>query len=145
MATHVISESTNRVMTTPREAHLAQDAFEALEGHDGKLLIDQGSDHVSTVPPEIGRILQEVLHVMANGGTVTIGAIPDELTTSAAAALLGVSRPTLMKLIRDEVLPSHRVGSHTRLKADDVLAERSARRGRQRAAFAALRELEDED
>lgn len=145
MATHVTSDTANRVMTTEREAHLAKSAFEALEGPEGRLLIDRGSDDTVILPPELGRILQDVLRAMANGGTVTVGAIPDALTTSAAAAVLGVSRPTLMKLVKDGVLPAHSVGTHARLKAEDVLAERAARRERQRAAFAAVRDLEDDD
>lgn len=83
---------------------------------------------------------------MARGGTVTIGSVPEVLTTSAAAGILGISRPTLMKMINTGLIPSHKVGTHHRLRAEDVFAALRARRSRERAAFAELMELEgDED
>ena len=81
---------------------------------------------------------------MARGGAVTITSLPKEMTTTTAAAVLGVSRPTLMAMIREGRIPAHRVGSHHRLLADDVFAERSARRARERAAFVDLQEALDE-
>jgi excisionase family DNA binding protein len=69
--------------------------------------------------------------------------VPNVLTTTTAAAMLGLSRPTLMKMIADGEIPSHKVGSHHRLAAEDVLQAKCARRHRQRAAFSALRELDD--
>lgn len=72
-------------------------------------------------------------------------ATPREVTTSTAAAMLGVSRPTLMKMVKDGLLPSRKVGTHTRLLSSDVLAAKKARRARERAAFAALLEVEGDE
>ena len=88
-------------------------------------------------------ILQEILRVLAHGGTLTISALPTELSTTSAAAGLGISRPTLMAMIKDGILPAHHVGSHTRLLTDDVLAERIRRLERERAAFTQLRDIDD--
>lgn len=143
MAAHVVS--TNRVITTEHDADLARDVLEQLDGPAGSLRVDHRGDVLDPIPPELGRILQQVLEVMANGGTVTISSTPNELTTSSAAAILGVSRPTLMKMVEDGRVPAHRVGSHTRFTAEDVFAERRARRDRERAAFRALRDLEDDE
>lgn len=68
--------------------------------------------------------------------------MPAVLTTTTAAGILGISRPTLMKLIDKGEIPSHKVGSHTRLKAVDVYSALRARRERERAAFAELMELD---
>ncbi len=133
----------DHVMTSPHESALARDVLKELKGPQGVLLVERAGDPARKLPTELGRILQEVLDVMARGGRVTIGAVPEELTTSAAAAILGVSRPTVMKMVRDGQLPAHKVGSHHRMKADDVYAARRARRARERAAFDALRELDD--
>lgn len=62
-----------------------------------------------------------------------------------AARILGVSRPTLMKMIGSGVVASHMVGSHHRLLAEDVYAVLRARRDRERAAFSELMELEGDD
>lgn len=134
----------DRVLTSGREAELAHEAVAALRGPSGVLGIENADGHVE-LPPELGRILQHVLDVMSTGGTVTVSAIPDELTTTTAASILSMSRPTLMKLIRDGEIPSHRVQTHHRLKSSDVFAFLKARRARERAAFERLRELDDTD
>lgn len=138
--------ASSRVMMAPREVDLARDVLSQLTGPDGGLAVEREGQRGVPVPPEIGRLLQHVLDVVAGGGTVTIGSVPEILTTSSAAGILGVSRPTLMKMIREGVIASHMVGSHHRLKAEDVHAALRARRARERAAFEKLLELEgDED
>jgi excisionase family DNA binding protein len=96
------------------------------------------------VPAELSMLLREVLRRVAQGGSVTLQSLPSELTTTVAAAELGVSRPTLMRMIRDGEIPAHKVGTHHRLKLADVQAFGRARLQRQRAAFEELRQLEDE-
>ncbi|MFD9668534.1 helix-turn-helix domain-containing protein [Rhodococcus sp. NPDC059968] len=97
----------------------------------------------SAVPPELARILTKVVAVVAAGGTVTIGSVPSEVTTTTAAQMLDISRPTLMKLIGEGEIPAHKVGSHTRLTSSDVIAYQERQRDTQRAAFDDLRAFED--
>ena len=97
----------------------------------------------SAVPPELARILTAVVAVVAAGGTVTIGSVPSEVTTTTAAQMLDISRPTLMKLIGEGEIPAHKVGTHTRLKSSDVIAYQERLRDTQRAAFDDLRAFED--
>ncbi|MFF2486990.1 helix-turn-helix domain-containing protein [Microbacterium sp. NPDC058062] len=97
----------------------------------------------STVPADLSSFLTHVLKGLARG-RVSVATLPDELTTTVAAELVGVSRPTLMKLVRAGELPSHQVGTHTRLRTADVLALRRSRARARREALDALRELDDE-
>lgn len=133
----------NRVLTTARDAELAVDVLAELRGPQGQLAVHRDGNATRLLPHELGAILQQVLDVVSRGGTVTVGAVPNELTTVTAAEVIGVSRPTVMKLIRDGELPAHKVGSHHRLYAEDVFAYLRARRAIQRAAFDRLRELDD--
>lgn len=97
------------------------------------------------LPQEISAILTQVLQALAQGRTITVGSMPEEITTTVAARQLGISRPTLMKMVGAGEIPAHKVGSHTRLKTSDVLAFKTARLERQRAAFDELLELDDEE
>lgn len=132
-------------MVTEHDSELARGVLNQLEGPAGSLVVERDGHRAAPLPPELGKLFQHVLSVLARGGTVTVGGLPNVLTTSAAAELLGVSRPTLMKMINDGKIPSHRVGSHHRLASDDVFIALRAKRDRERAAFARLLELEDDE
>ena len=69
--------------------------------------------------------------------------MPKELTTTAAAKLLGVSRPTLMKWVGEGRLASHKVGRHTRFESEDVLRLKEQRRRAQIDSVRRMMELED--
>lgn len=59
------------------------------------------------------------------------------MTVQEADDLLGVSRPTVIRLIEKNELSAERVGTRHRLRLDDVLEYREARRVRQYEALAA--------
>ena len=143
----ILASTRDRQMlaTTPTELDQAQQVVEQLESHEsGHLTLDGGRDHdVIVVPRELSAVVARVLSIVVAGGTVTVGSMPDELTTSTAAEQLGVSRPTLMKMIERGEIKAHKVGSHTRLKSTDVMEFREARQARRRQAFRELLELED--
>ncbi|HEY5855391.1 MAG TPA: helix-turn-helix domain-containing protein [Aldersonia sp.] len=101
-------------------------------------------DLTAAMPAELASVISQVIGVLAQGGTVTVGCVPSELTTTTAAKMLDISRPTLMKLVRDGQIPSHKVGSHTRLRSKDVIDYRARLREQERQAFDDLRAFEDE-
>lgn len=89
------------------------------------------------LPPSVHQALMKVVAALHAGKAVTIAPQTMKLTTQQAADLLGVSRPTVVRLITDAVLPAERVGNRHRLLLDDVLAYREERRNRQYEALAA--------
>lgn len=93
----------------------------------------------------VSALFEAVLQVAAQGGRVTFTTLPSELTSAAAASWLGISRPTLMKLIRENKIAAHKTGTHTRLKIEDLIAFREARNLNQKTTFAALRRTPDFD
>ncbi|WP_130176591.1 helix-turn-helix domain-containing protein [Cryobacterium sp. SO1] len=92
---------------------------------------------------ELAELLQFVIRGLPSG-TVSVQSVPSEMTSTTAASILGVSRPTLMKMVNDGLLASHKVGSHHRFKHADVAQLAAVRRAGRMKAFAKLRELDEE-
>ncbi|KYH45177.1 helix-turn-helix domain-containing protein [Branchiibius sp. NY16-3462-2] len=139
------TKSASAILTGERDAALARDVLQTLEGPTGELSVARDAESPRPLPRELGQLLQDVLESIASQSSVTVRALPDELTTSTAASVLGVSRPTLMKMVKNGEIRAHKVGAHTRLRREDVTAARRARRERERAAFAELLEAEGDE
>jgi excisionase family DNA binding protein len=93
----------------------------------GTILLTWPDGQRRELPPSVTRGLFAVLGTLARGDAVAVVPADNELTTQEAADLLGMSRPTLVKLIDQEQLPCRWVGSHRRLRVEDVLAYRRVR------------------
>lgn len=74
------------------------------------------------VPVGAIALLQNILATMAAGKGLTL--IPEhaELTTVQAADVLNISRPHLTKLLKENQIPCHMVGTHRRVLMEDVMA-----------------------
>ncbi len=140
----LFTDSRTTLIARPQERSQAHDILEQAGGHVESLVVQDVDRKPFPVPRELAAVIAQVIEVMARGGTVVIGSLPEELTTTVAAEQLGISRPTLMKLIKDGEIDAHMVSTHHRLKSADVLAFKRGRLERQRAAFEELRALEDE-
>ena len=98
------------------------------------------------LPETVYRALVQVVEALAAGKAVTVTPQEPQLTTQQAADLLGVSRPTVVRLIDSGELCAERHGNRRRLLLSDVLAYRERRRQRQYAMLAATAvDLDAED
>ena len=93
---------------------------------------------------ELAEFIDHILRRVAQGGSVSVVTMPEMLSTSAAADLLGVSRPTLMKLIRDGELVPEMAGTHHRLRHSDVEALRTRRENERHSTFEEMRAVDDD-
>lgn len=98
------------------------------------------------IPVEVYRALRQVVEALRQGLAVTVAPQTLTLTTQQAADLLGVSRPTVIRLLEEGVIPFERTGTHRRIMLRDLLAYRERRRAQQYAALAATNvAIDDED
>lgn len=122
-----------------RDADLARQSGQAIArfaGEDDTLQVtftNQAGERLEAALPAFAvQILARVLTEVARGTPVTLVPRQAELTTHQAAALLHVSRPFLIKLLDEGKIPHRRVGSHRRIRRDDLRTylerEKAARR-----------------
>jgi excisionase family DNA binding protein len=106
-------------------------------------LVGHGGQRVA-LPGAVRDALVHVLAALRAGQAVAVGPFPTLLRTQQAADLLGVSRPTLIKMLEDGRLPYERPGDHRRIRLEDVLAYRASRRiQRQQGMTELIRQTED--
>jgi excisionase family DNA binding protein len=100
-----------------------------------------------TIPLELSRealeAFRDILAVLERGGEVEVVKKDRELTTREAADLLNVSRPHLVELLESGEIPFHKVGTHRRVRLEDLLTYKQARKQKSREHLKALAE-EDE-
>jgi excisionase family DNA binding protein len=82
------------------------------------------------LPGEIFEVLRDVVAALAKGLAVTVAPHQTVLSTSEAASLLGVSRPTLVRLLEAGEIPFSQPSRHRSVRLADLLAhqQRASRR-----------------
>ncbi|MEV8310688.1 excisionase family DNA-binding protein [Streptomyces flavidovirens] len=97
-----------------------------------------------TLPAEVYEALLVVVRALAEGKAVTVAPVNTTLTTQEAADLLGVSRPTFVKILDRGEVPYSRPGRHRRVLLADVLAYQELRRSKRRSGLDQLVNLTEE-
>lgn len=106
-----------------------------LDAHDkpARLVGPEGNE--VALPAPVYDVLVQVVEALRAGRAVTVAPLAQRLTTQEAADLLGVSRPTLVKLLERGAIPYEQPGRHRRVRLADLLAYRDARRSDRRATL----------
>lgn len=95
----------------------------------------------------VADLLIRILDDLSQGHAVavhTIASGEEEVSTSQAARILGMSRPTLIDLLEKGLIPFRRVGTHRRVPVLDLLAYKAGmRRGATPSRAEKLRALEE--
>ncbi len=109
-------------------------------------IVEDGLERLSEspvlrLPPKVLRLFADVLGSLAQGKAIAV--MPKELdvTTQEAAMFLNVSRPYLVRLLEEGKIPFHKVGTHRRIRFEDVVQYKE---DRQRISKDALQKLADQ-
>ena len=94
--------------------------------------------HDLVLPRQAISLLRDLLAEMAQGHAVTVVPTHAQLTTQEAANLLNVSRPHLVGLLESGRIPFSKVGTHRRIRYQDLMTYKCER---DEEAAAALDEL----
>lgn len=139
---------TTQLLTRNIDTQTREEAVELTQQvHDRRILgasvqLDDGTE--IALPPHISELMSFVLQAITQGD-LRLQSIPEELTTTTAAELLGISRPTLMKMVTEGIVPSHQVGSHHRFFFADIARLRDERATQRSRALDELLKIEQEN
>jgi excisionase family DNA binding protein len=111
----------------PTQAHLV--------GPDGNAL---------DIPAPLYAALRQIIPHLLRGDAVSLVPVHQQLTTQQAADFLNVSRPHLVKLLNEGVIPHTRVGSHRRVYFRDVVDYKRRRDAERRKALDEMVALSEE-
>ena len=145
----VVLKEAELAMPTDKESALAAETGRQIASviHEAETVSAHfGPKGAATVelPVAAVRLLLDILKQMARGNAVTLMPVHTELTTQQAADLLNVSRTHLVQLLDEEKIPHRKVGTHRRVRAEDVLAYRRETERARRRALDELTELDEE-
>ncbi|HVA05284.1 MAG TPA: helix-turn-helix domain-containing protein [Acidimicrobiales bacterium] len=128
------------VVFPPKNLDQLLDLARFVEGHtEPGLLLGPDGEQVP-LPAEVYRVLRQVVEVMRQGKATLVAPQGLLLTTQEAADFLGVSRPTLVKLLEDGAIPFEKPNRHRRVRLQDLIDFQQRRRMERRSALNQLTE-----
>ena len=81
----------------------------------------QESGELFAIPRKALEFLAHILSIMAEGKAISLIPSESEVSTQQAADMLNVSRPHIVKLLEQGVIPFKKTGSHRRILLEDLM------------------------
>lgn len=98
----------------------------------------------TALPGVVFEALRHVVTAMANGQGVTVAPHDAQLTTQEEADFLGVSRPTLVRLLEDNEIAYEMRGRHRRVRLIDILEYQQRSRQVRRESLARMARMAED-
>jgi excisionase family DNA binding protein len=96
------------------------------------------------IPLNALKLLAKILKETSQGRPISIVPIATEITTQAAAELLGCSRPHLVKLLEQGDIKFTKIGKHRRIKYQDVIEYKKKLKAKQRKLLIEIMKADEE-
>ena len=114
------------VTIAPAQARDLARVAGALDGAGDVVLVASAGSSVS-LPSELRQLLSAAVRAMSDGQEVIVAAKDSLVTAQEAADFLGVSRPTLIRILDLGEIPYERPNSHRRIRLADLVAYKEHR------------------
>lgn len=118
----------NIILPTKEEQITAMKSYDALanvlnelKDKNPEIEIEETREKIR-IPLNALKLLAQILRETSHGRPVSIVPIATELTTQAAAELLGCSRPYVIKLLESGEIKFTKIGKHRRIRYEDVVS-----------------------
>jgi excisionase family DNA binding protein len=135
---------------TKQEQKAAMESYDALasmleqlRSENPEIEIEETSEKIK-VPLNALRLLAKILKETSQGNPVSIVPIATEMTTQAAAELIGCSRPHFVKLLESGEIKYTKVGRHRRVKFEDVMNYKKKMKERQKQLLIEIMKSDEE-
>lgn len=135
---------------TKQEQKAAMESYDALasmleqlRSENPEIEIEETSEKIK-VPLSALKLLAKILKETSQGNPVSIVPIATEMTTQAAAELIGCSRPHFVKILESGEIKYTKVGRHRRVKFEDVMNYKKKMKERQKQLLIEIMKSDEE-
>ncbi|MFW5663457.1 MAG: helix-turn-helix domain-containing protein [bacterium] len=97
------------------------------------------------IPLSALKLLVQILKETGKGRPVSIVPVATEVTTQAAAEMLGCSRPHIVKLLETGQIKFTKVGRHRRIKYEDIVAYKKRMETEQESLISQIMDAAEKD
>ena len=119
------------------------EVLENLRKDNPEIEIEETQEKIR-IPLNALKLLAKILKVTSQGKPISIVPIATEMTTQAAADLLGCSRPHLVKLLEEGEIEYTKIGKHRRVKFEDVMAYKKRMKAKQQELLIKIMNADEE-
>lgn len=130
--THATKPTRSEQEAARRSLPALEESLKSLSKKDTTEIEIEETAQKIIVPTMALQLLSRILKDLGEGRPVQIVPIAAEMTTQAAAELLGCSRPHVVKLLEQGRIPFTKIGKHRRVRYEDVMKYRKAMKEAQR-------------
>ncbi len=117
--------------------------LQELDTENPEIEIEETSEKIR-IPLNALKLLAKILEETSKGRLVSIVPIATEMTTQAAAELLGCSRPHLIKLLESGEIQFTKVGKHRRIRYEDIIKYKKELKARQKQLLIDMMKSDEE-
>jgi excisionase family DNA binding protein len=115
-----------------------EDLFGQLDPESIGFQLVSRSGEAIDLPAPVFALMQQMVHELLQGNSVTIVPIHKELTTQEAADILNVSRQYLVELLESQAIPYTKVGTHRRIRFGDLMNYKADRDNKRRKGLSRM-------